>query len=368
MTLAQLPAPPPLDTFGAIEFLTLHTQMATSNTDTGIGDQLDDAASINDRCIDELRGLQAEIVRAHGRPYELFDFGYETTVDPQESIDVALRRLTGISIWHSIILKTEFRLKLLYTIDGYLQAVDAKNPVSSFLLARFLLELVATVSEIDFLLEECVSADVREWQPRAAIFLGTLNRARNSTSDEDFKMIFERVGAPKELLQPIRIGTAMKRLACRHGFEGAVTIYGMLSNMCHHNGSGHLMLTESFRATSSVTLPSGETVYLEENASALTLGYPATSFMSRSLLRTARVAWWSAVSANQLIKDLRETPFTDDELSSLTNGRLTAAMPYGVIASPLATTHHSNAAKVGRNAPCPCGSGKKYKNCCRGGR
>ncbi|NLI11207.1 SEC-C metal-binding domain-containing protein [Pelotomaculum propionicicum] len=20
--------------------------------------------------------------------------------------------------------------------------------------------------------------------------------------------------------------------------------------------------------------------------------------------------------------------------------------------------------KVGRNAPCPCGSGKKYKNCC----
>ncbi|MFU8770021.1 MAG: SEC-C metal-binding domain-containing protein, partial [Desulfotignum sp.] len=21
--------------------------------------------------------------------------------------------------------------------------------------------------------------------------------------------------------------------------------------------------------------------------------------------------------------------------------------------------------KIGRNAPCPCGSGKKYKNCCR---
>jgi preprotein translocase subunit SecA len=20
--------------------------------------------------------------------------------------------------------------------------------------------------------------------------------------------------------------------------------------------------------------------------------------------------------------------------------------------------------KIGRNAPCPCGSGKKYKNCC----
>ncbi len=25
-----------------------------------------------------------------------------------------------------------------------------------------------------------------------------------------------------------------------------------------------------------------------------------------------------------------------------------------------------NRAKIGRNAPCPCGSGKKYKNCCWG--
>ncbi|MGC2082083.1 MAG: SEC-C metal-binding domain-containing protein, partial [Bradyrhizobium sp.] len=26
----------------------------------------------------------------------------------------------------------------------------------------------------------------------------------------------------------------------------------------------------------------------------------------------------------------------------------------------------SNAPKVGRNDPCPCGSGKKYKKCCGG--
>jgi preprotein translocase subunit SecA len=25
---------------------------------------------------------------------------------------------------------------------------------------------------------------------------------------------------------------------------------------------------------------------------------------------------------------------------------------------------HSDAEKVGRNDPCPCGSGKKYKKCC----
>ena len=27
-------------------------------------------------------------------------------------------------------------------------------------------------------------------------------------------------------------------------------------------------------------------------------------------------------------------------------------------------TVHRNAPKIGRNDPCPCGSGKKYKNCC----
>jgi uncharacterized protein YecA (UPF0149 family) len=26
--------------------------------------------------------------------------------------------------------------------------------------------------------------------------------------------------------------------------------------------------------------------------------------------------------------------------------------------------HNTNKTKVGRNDPCPCGSGKKYKKCC----
>jgi preprotein translocase subunit SecA len=30
-------------------------------------------------------------------------------------------------------------------------------------------------------------------------------------------------------------------------------------------------------------------------------------------------------------------------------------------------TPRTNAAKVGRNDPCPCGSGKKYKKCCGAG-
>jgi uncharacterized protein YecA (UPF0149 family) len=31
---------------------------------------------------------------------------------------------------------------------------------------------------------------------------------------------------------------------------------------------------------------------------------------------------------------------------------------------PIAVTYVRDSPKIGRNAPCPCGSGKKYKKCC----
>jgi preprotein translocase subunit SecA len=31
---------------------------------------------------------------------------------------------------------------------------------------------------------------------------------------------------------------------------------------------------------------------------------------------------------------------------------------------PVKVIQHTNKDKVGRNKPCPCGSGKKYKKCC----
>jgi preprotein translocase subunit SecA len=31
---------------------------------------------------------------------------------------------------------------------------------------------------------------------------------------------------------------------------------------------------------------------------------------------------------------------------------------------PLIASYHSSSGKIGRNDPCPCGSGRKYKKCC----
>jgi uncharacterized protein len=38
-----------------------------------------------------------------------------------------------------------------------------------------------------------------------------------------------------------------------------------------------------------------------------------------------------------------------------------------VIERELATRDHLAAPKIGRNDPCPCGSGKKFKKCCGAG-
>jgi len=68
-----------------------------------------------------------------------------------------------------------------------------------------------------------------------------------------------------------------------------------------------------------------------------------------------------------------------DASKELTRERLTAMIPVSVVTTyqhwlgrrkPLdphldeGEPHPGRGAKVGRNAPCPCGSGKKYKKCC----
>src|ERR1700679_1007997 len=110
------------------------------------------------------------------------------------------------------------------SMDIYRRSIR-RTLISTFLLARYLLELVATVSEIDFLLEECMEISFREWNTRALQFLSVLYRARHSTSDEKFKSTFLRHGFQEEHLRPIKMKNAIKRLTSRYGFASAKAMY-----------------------------------------------------------------------------------------------------------------------------------------------
>ena len=67
---------------------------------------------------------------------------------------------------------------------------------------------------------------------------------------------------------------------------------------------------------------------------------------------------------NSLVKDInvlepKKKEYTKEEIAMLKEIRRKQN-----IARMRALANEPKQSKIGRNDPCPCGSGKKYKNCC----
>ena len=62
-------------------------------------------------------------------------------------------------------------------------------------------------------------------------------------------------------------------------------------------------------------------------------------------------SWWSAFEKH-FVGDATEEDWDDDDDWDDESQLIESVQPYRA------------PAKVGRNAPCPCGSGKKFKKCC----
>jgi hypothetical protein len=321
---------------------------------------LKDELAVSERCLEELRKAQRRLSNApDGWRFEIFDFGLRLGIGSEKTTERKLERATRACIWLAIALKCEFRVKLIYTIDGYLSAAKEKNPISLLLLARNLLELAATLSAIDSKLKKWIDLDLRDWKDRATMFFAVLYRARHSTSDEKHKSYFAKQGIPVRLFHPFRMKNAIETLASRPGFKWAKSEYHSLSNMCHHNGSGHIIIAEGGRMTNAIVTPNGRAFFLDEEVAAVTLAYPASRFARQTLARTARVAWWSAHCANELLGDMRESPFTDKELRRLTNGQLTNRQCYISMELGASELVRRKAMKIGRNDPMSLRIGKE---------
>ena len=69
------------------------------------------------------------------------------------------------------------------------------------------------------------------------------------------------------------------------------------------------------------------------------------------------------------VADNFEEGFTDNSLFSqvlVKNPKIIGERDDKIISFPQKAekTYRKEMKKIGRNAPCPCGSGKKYKHCC----
>ena len=267
---------------------------------------------------------------------------------------------------HAIVMRHEFALKLLCSVDGYLAAAQSGNPLMTYLSARYLLELTTTVNAIAGDLSKAKNADLRDLEGRGSRFLIALLRSRYSSSDPKVTELLRKFGLPKSAAEPIKIVIAIKELSSVENFRSAINDYDFLSNVCHHNGSGHRLFHRGFRKTVHVVPPSGPAIHKRTPDIAVTLEYPSNIASHAATIQTAGLAYHCAAHVQELLAHLPLVPFTDDDVEEVTSGGLRDPLQY----TPIRTQNQRdrfmamNTQKIGRNDPCPCGSGKKFKACC----
>src|SRR5690349_13504047 len=76
-------------------------------------DRWKDELPVSERCLKELKKIRADLAKVHERTFELFDIGLDIPYRSESTLDGKLKTLTRAAIWHSLLLKTQFKLKLL---------------------------------------------------------------------------------------------------------------------------------------------------------------------------------------------------------------------------------------------------------------
>lgn len=260
--------------------------------------------------------------------------------------------------------KHEFGLKLIATIDGYLSAIEAANPVLTYLTARYLLELLAITNFVVSELEAARATSLNDWIGRGERFLSVLYRAKYSTSDPYIATELRKLKFASSSLSPMNITEAVKRLAGTKFFPTAQKDYDFLSNFCHPNGSAGHLFYKSFRHTNHIVNSDGMTEMTAEPSETIILEYPSTLGGNSALRHTAEMMLSCVSWIDTLLNQMPLVPFDDGEVKTMTGGVLTRAAP---IITPDGLKRQAGATKqIGRNSPCSCGSGKKYKLCCLG--
>ena len=336
------------------------------DADGQIGSILDAELEKAKEVVQSLRVLRTRYLADWSPPVELFVPNPKLDLESRRTNERKVKFFNQTALWHGLLLKQEFKLKLLSCLDGYLAAVDSENPVLVYLSARYLLELVATIAYLDFELREALKANAGDWEGRGVRFVTMLCRGRYASSDPKMADVLQTFGTPKKAVKPIGIDAAVRQLSKRPEFTTALQDYDRLSNMCHHNGSGHQLYHRSMRVTDQIVLPWGDLAVFTKPGPAVTLSYPPVNAIRVSLVQTASATLAYCAWSETILQELPVMPFTEDEVRKLTNGAVKNSLNFFVPKSQNERQRFvkANTIKPGRNDPCFCGSGKKFKNCC----
>jgi hypothetical protein len=87
-------------------------------------------------------------------------------------------------------------------------------------------------------------------------------------------------------------------------FSSAKNDYDLLSNVCHHNGSGHRLFHRGLRKTLQVVPPKGPAIHMRTPDNAVTIEYPSEKATRAATNQTAGLAYHCAKRVSELLDNL----------------------------------------------------------------
>jgi hypothetical protein len=197
----------------------------------------------------------------------------------------------------------------------------------------------------------CCEELIMVWQPEALAVARFLDRPENAAAREHFMAAYpewrDAVGdAPQRQARTFESGNAARvvelhvehwkrRILCAFNRDGDCTVYPVRPAKCR---TAHAVGTsEHCRGDDDSGVPAARLSFA-----------PLDAYVdkARTLLQAAHAALGAPAQ--------RPAALCDSVFALLDRNKARASGSAGV----------PSGAKIGRNAPCPCGSGKKYKRCC----
>jgi hypothetical protein len=293
--------------------------------------------------------------------FELPEAAMKLDLAPREGDTTRLAKyLQQMSLFHNEAFRRSSQIKSAYLIEGYLQMVDALNPLGIYGFARSLLEFHAFAAHVSAQLQRIATDPARTWRDRGIAFFHFLIRARFGTSSPSKLAILLKDGVPDAHLKPIHVNDCVRHLEKAEDgrYAWIREYYDELCDFVHHNLSSQQAGSVALRTGDRIVSTGGGMVIMKSPGPIVRYEFPATFRGQEAVAGTAHRVLENARGAIDAVNRIRESPFTPEELMTLTGSRfgLPELRPRRRAIRPTA--------RIGRNEPCPCGSGRKWKRCC----
>jgi len=270
------------------------------------------------------------------------------------------------SLFHAHNFLAGNKVKLPYLITGYTTMVEAENPFGVYSSARNLLELNAFLYEVSRRLIECKEGNESDWRSRGEKFFGLIVRARFATSDPKKTELLLKDRVSKKHIKPFNIMNCIKSLAAEADFTDVQGQYASLCDFVHHNLSSQTTSNVGSFTSDVARSSGGGAIFMPTAGPVTQYQYPVKNKAEKAIDETAVCALRNTKGVIRWLNRLPESPYSASEIQEMTGTRF-GITPIGHISQVGSVGPSSSTTeRTGRNDPCPCGSGKKYKRCCGG--